>query len=221
MPKPKVLKPPNDIKNKTKYHTEIHDALPGSPMKTPDKAISLKTVDVLVQTSIVEREKNDKLVQTLEDPEVERLKNEIYKLRLENEEKRGEIINAISIQKQQTIDMLNTNTAQISQDIKIKELQNVNEQKDKLINSLNISIDDLRRQLESKHLKILERDEIDDSVQKENKKLLHSLKNIETEKNKIVEEYQKAIDIERDEYIKSTKDLQTKIQELQAQLERY
>lgn len=220
MPKPKVLKPPNDIKNKTKYHTEIYDALPGSPMKTPDKAISLKTVDVLVQTSVVEREKNDKLVQTLEDPEVERLKNEIYKLRLENEEKRGEIIKAISIQKQQTIDMLNTNTAQISQDIKIKELQNVNEQKDKLINSLNISIDDLRRQLESKHLKILEKDEIDDSVQKENKKLLHSLKNIETEKNKIVEEYQKAIDIERDEYIKSTKDLQTKIQELQAQLER-
>ncbi|KAI8424266.1 hypothetical protein MSG28_002826 [Choristoneura fumiferana] len=220
LPKPKVLKPLTEITNITKSHTEKTDTLPGSPLKIPDKSVILKTVDVLVQTNVLEREKITKLVQTDEDPEIQRLKNEINKLSLENEEKRKEIINAINIQNQQTIDILNTNTAQISQDIKIKDLQNTNEQKDKLINSLNISIDDLRRRLDSKHLKILERDEIDGSVQQENKKLLHSLKKIEKEKNEIVKEYQEVINIERDEYIKSTKDLQTKIQELQAQLER-
>ncbi|XP_061711185.1 centrosomal protein of 290 kDa-like isoform X2 [Cydia pomonella] len=218
LPKPKVLKPSVVTSNKiiTNYE-EYVDVLPGSPIKIVDKK---QTVNVLVQTSLEEKRRIDKLAQTDEDLQISHLNKIINNLKTENEKKRKDIVDGSTLAKRQTIDILNLNTEKASLETKIKDLQKENDLKDTLIRTLNISADDLRRQLDSKEIKISKSNEIGDSLQQENKSLLISLKQIEKDKNSIVEDYQKLMKAEREEYAKSTKDLQTKIHELQTQLER-
>ncbi|XP_063619419.1 centrosomal protein of 290 kDa-like [Cydia splendana] len=218
LPKPKVLKPSVAISNKINTNYEHYaDVLPGSPVKILDKK---ETVNVLIQTNLEEKRRINKLAQTDEDLQISHLNKIINDLKTENEKKRKEIVDGITLAKQQTIHILNLNTEKVSLETKIKDLQKENDLQDTLIRTLNASADDLRRQLDSKEIKISQTNEIEDSVQQENKALLISLKKIEKDKNTIVEDCQKLIKAERDEYAKSTKDLQTKIFELQTQLKR-
>ncbi|XP_063360270.1 centrosomal protein of 290 kDa-like [Cydia amplana] len=216
--KPKVLKPSIVTSNKINTNYEKYaDILPGSPVKILDKK---ETVHVLVQTNLEEKRRINKLAQTDEDIQISHLNKIINDLKSENEKKRKEIIDGSTLAKQQTIDILNLNTENVSLERKIKYLQKENDLKDTLIRTLNASADDLRRQLDTKEIKISQSNEMGDSVQQENKALLISLKQIEKDKNTIVEDCQKLMKAEREEHAKSKKDLQTKIFELQTQLER-
>ncbi|XP_063533123.1 centrosomal protein of 290 kDa-like [Cydia strobilella] len=218
LPKPKVLKPSVVISNKINTNYENYaDVLPGSPVKILD---TKETVNVLVQTNLEEKRRINKLAQTDEDLQMSHLNKIINDLKSENEKKRKEIFDGITLAKRQTIGILNLNTEKVNLETKIKDLQKENDLKDTLIRTLNASADDLRRQLDSKEIKISQSNEMGDSVQQENKALLISLKQIEKDKNTIVEDCQKLMKAEREEYAKSTKDLQTKIFELQTQLER-
>ncbi|XP_063377113.1 LOW QUALITY PROTEIN: centrosomal protein of 290 kDa-like [Cydia fagiglandana] len=218
LPKPKVLKPFVANSNKINSNYEKYaDILPGSPVKMLDKK---ETVNVLIQTNSEEKRRINKLAQTDEDLQISHLNKIINDLKTEIEKKKKEIIDGITLAKRQTIDILNLNTEKVSLETKIKDLQKENDLQDALIRTLNASADDLRRQLDSKEIKISQSNEMGDSVQQENKALLISLKQIEKDKNTIVEDCQKLIKAEREAYNKSTKDLQTKIFELQTQLER-
>ncbi|XP_047984017.1 centrosomal protein of 290 kDa-like [Leguminivora glycinivorella] len=217
LPKPKVLKPPKVTADNIHNDYEKYPDLPGSPEKILGKK---ETINVFVQTNLEQKRRINKLSQTDKDLQIPHLNKVINDLKTENEKRRKEMVDSITLAKQQTIDILNLNTEKVSLETRLKDLQKENDLKDTLIKTLNSTADDLRRQLDSKEIKISKSHEMGNSVQQENKALLSSLKQIEKDKNAIVEEYQRLMKTEREEHAKSTKDLKSKIIELQTQLER-
>ncbi|XP_045765968.1 centrosomal protein of 290 kDa-like [Maniola jurtina] len=200
-----------DLKDrKTKY--EMSDT--NIPNKTVSK--SKKVEHRQTQTNLNLRPTDVKLIQTEDDRKTVELNSHINQLLSDNRQKEKllEEINMKSHQQAQDILLLNTKNNQLNN--KLQSLSNTIDEKEKTIENLEIIIDSAKKEINYFKTKESTQTNTNESVHAENQALLANLKKIENDKNDVIVEYKELLKKERREYLKSTKNLQLKLLELQA-----
>ncbi|XP_041970720.1 centrosomal protein of 290 kDa [Aricia agestis] len=104
-------------------------------------------------------------------------------------------------------------------DSKVKLLNDSCKQKDKTNKDLQSIIQSLRKQLDDHNKKQLWQQQNTYVSTKDNEILVESLKKIDADKNTILTEYKELLNSEKDNFRKSTKELQAKLIDLQAKID--
>lgn len=222
LPNPQVLQPSKINVDMTKiYKEDVTKSILGSPVnKAKDRKPDV--VNVFVQTVQVcgkNAQKKIKAIQTDEHKEFNEEKRVIINLRKELENTKKELVEAMSLLQKRTEEILVLNTEKINTESTIQDITNSNHQKDRMNNRLHNIVEDLRKQIDNyKQAQVTEKVKINEMVNEENISLLKTLKKFESDKNAIVEEYKDLLNKERNQYAKSTKELQMKILDLETQL---
>lgn len=220
LPKPQVLKPSKSNVDMTKIRKEDTSiSLLGSPAKIA-RGRKPDVVNVFVQTiQDIDGQKTYKAIQTKEGKEYNEEKIIINNLRTELEKKNKELADAMNLVQKRTEEILLLNTEKLKTESSIQNIRDSDHQKDRINKGLQKTVEDLRKQIDNyKHAEVNEKVKMKEMVNEENKTLLNALKKFESDKNAIVAEYKELLNNERNQYAKSTKELQMKILDLETQL---
>lgn len=181
----------------------------------------VKKTSVAVQTLSIQKRNEFKITQTDQDQEHATLHTKIVTLKTEREKIWKDLTDAQALIDHKANDVKILKSQKINLENTIANLIDSNNQKEILNERLRGTIDDLRKQNDDfRSIQISQRNKLRDAANEENKSLLLALKQLENDKNSIVSEYQELLQIERNEYSKAVKDLNTKIYELQSKLDR-
>ncbi|XP_069358179.1 centrosomal protein of 290 kDa-like isoform X2 [Maniola hyperantus] len=199
-----------DLKDgKTKYG--ISDA--NIPNKTVSKSKQVEHHQT--QTDLNSRTTDVKLVQTEDDKKAVELNSHINKLLCDNRQKE-KLLGEINIRcHQQAQDLLLLNTKNNELNNKLQSLFNTISEKEKTIENLEVIINSAKKEINYFKMKESAQTNTNDTVNAENQVLLANLKKIENDKNDVIVEYKELLSKERQEYLKSIKNLQSKLLELQ------
>lgn len=227
LPNPQILKLSKSNVDMTKiYKEDVTKSLLGEtknrePVKiAQDRKSDMISVSVqTVQNSGKTGQKKIKAIQTDELKELNEEKIVVTNLRKELENKNEELHEAMKLQQKRNEEISILNTDKMNTESTILGLRNSNHQKDKMINKLHNTLEGLRKQIDNyKQAQVTEKVKMNDLVNEENISLLNALSTFESDKNAIVEEYKELLNKERNQYAKSTKELQMKILDLESQL---
>lgn len=221
LPKPQVLKTPLTGVDMTKQRKEdIADDLPGSPARMPSNEPK-NTINAFVQTAEGDYVKKNKIIQTETDREIKDNMSRIQILEKDVVKKEKEMNEVLKEAKERNAKICNLNKEMHLLENTVLKLQENISQKNIQIQKLETKIKEAQHELgNSKKDLHTEKTKIRDAVDEENKSLVEAMKKIETDKNRIVEEYKSMLHNERDEYLKSVHQLNGQIRELKMQLER-
>lgn len=205
----------------TKIRKEDAKFILGSPTKNT-RHKKPEVVSVFVQTiqdCNTDAEKTYKAIQTDEDKEFNEDKRVINDLRKNIENKNKELADARQLIHKRTEEILVLNTEKHNTESTIQNIKDSGHQKDRMNKKLQNTVDDLMKQIDNyKHAQVNEKAKMKEMVKEENKTLLNALKKFESDKDAIVVEYKELLNNERNQYSKSTKELQMKILNLESQL---
>ncbi|XP_038220078.1 centrosomal protein of 290 kDa [Zerene cesonia] len=181
---------------------------------------------VFVQTVFEHKKKEHKEVQLDEDDQIKELKKELHMITAKSYGLEKELKEAMLSYKEQAheITKLNRLNNELNKDKmelqeKNQHLINTNMQKDKLYETLHTNTESLKLQLKECKNNNISQARWQSEANEENKSIILNMKQIESSKNKIIEEYKVLINNEREEYGKLISDLQFKLRALQAQLD--
>ncbi|XP_026736968.1 centrosomal protein of 290 kDa-like [Trichoplusia ni] len=216
--KPQVLKQPNENSPQKSVTKETVE----SPVKMQITKKSLELIDANMQTDIIEVDQTSRSIQTIENSDaIDDMKKRIEALTNEIDKTSNQLYEAMTLAQRRTEEILVLNREKICFESTIQNLKDSNDQKDILNDKLRCTIDELRKQLNDvKTQRLVETNQVKDSIDEENKSLLLALKQLENDKNAIMVECKELLNNERDEYAKNVKELQLKIMELQSKLDR-
>lgn len=216
--KPQVLKQPNENSPQKSVTKETVE----SPVKMQITKKSLELIDANMQTDTIEVDQTSRSIQTIENSDaIDDMKKRIEALTNEIDKTSSQLYEAMTLAQRRTEEILVLNREKICFESTIQNIKDSNDQKDILNDKLRCTIDELRKQLNDvKTQRLVETNQVKDSIDEENKSLLLALKQLENDKNAIMVECKELLNNERDEYAKNVKELQLKIMELQSKLDR-
>lgn len=195
--------------------------LPGSPIKSEaiKQKFTVETVNVLVQTVSNNVTKNHKTVQTDIDMRINDYKNRFDIVTKEIDVKNKELAQALTLANQRSGEIVNLKSTISNLDTTVKNLTEEISRRDNFITELQSTVTDLKTQVTS--LQVEEKTKISSLTNEARNNILLALKNVESDKNTLIEQYKDMLKKEREEYTNNIKDTQKTIAELQSQLCRY
>ncbi|XP_022825166.1 centrosomal protein of 290 kDa-like isoform X1 [Spodoptera litura] len=220
-----TLTKPQMLQKSTDQPKETTDRQPenknaDSPVKLLQRQPSKKFSNALAQTNEVIN--TSKLIQTEENNDIiNKMREQIESLTAEIDKTNKQLYDAMSLTHKRTEEILILNNEKVNYESKLQSLKESNNQKEIMNDKLQLTVEDLRKQINDLQMKHnAEANRRRENANEENKSLLLALKQLEDDKNAIIVEYKGLLNTERDEYAKSVKDLQLKIVELQSKLDR-
>lgn len=178
---------------------------------------SSKGIEIAIQTNVGS---NSKLIQTDEDMSFKELNQCIEHLKTSNKEKDNQLaVNLVLLEERnKSIQALTEEYNTLS--VKNLNLTDTNTKLTKLNDDLKQNIELVKKQMDyTKHTQVEQLNKIKNETNEEIQSLLLSIKHIEDEKNNVIVEYKRLLENERDECCTTVKHLQTKLTEIQKELD--